>query len=148
MDVILGHYRTAICRTATSWEADLVMLGSSDPGLVARLLLGSTAHSVLRRAPCSVEIVRPPASGEKPLGEGMKILVATDRSEYSIMALDSVANRPWPKGSEVKVLSVPEAFIPVNSFHTSTRRSSRASTHPQYKTQRVPSMLAPKYCPS
>ncbi|HET8924634.1 MAG TPA: universal stress protein [Candidatus Acidoferrum sp.] len=46
----------------------------------------------------------------------MKILVAIDGSECSVMALDSVASRPWPKGSEVKVLSVPEVFIPVNVF--------------------------------
>jgi nucleotide-binding universal stress UspA family protein len=115
-DVILGHPRSAIGRTATSWKADFVMLGSSDPGPVTRLLLGSTAHSVLGGAPCSVEIVRPPATGKKPAGEEMKILVPTDGSEYSVMALDSVASRPWPKGSEVKVLSVPEAFIPVNVF--------------------------------
>jgi nucleotide-binding universal stress UspA family protein len=44
----------------------------------------------------------------------MKILVATDGSEYSVIALRSMANRPWPKGSEVKVLSVPEPFVPMN----------------------------------
>jgi nucleotide-binding universal stress UspA family protein len=115
-EVILGNPRSAIVKSAASWKADFVMLGSSDPGPVTRLLLGSTAHSVLRRAPCSVEIVRPPATGEEPPGEGMKILVATDGSECSVMALDSVASRPWPKGSEVKVLSVPEPFVPIGVF--------------------------------
>jgi nucleotide-binding universal stress UspA family protein len=115
-EVILGNPRSAIVKSATSWKADFVMLGSSDPGPVTRLLLGSTAHSVLRWALCSVEIVRPRATGKEPPGEGMKILVATDGSECSVMALDSVASRPWPKGSEVKVLSVPEVFIPVNVF--------------------------------
>lgn len=46
----------------------------------------------------------------------MKILVATDGSEYSVTALRSVASCPWPKGSEVKVLSVPEPFLPTNVF--------------------------------
>jgi nucleotide-binding universal stress UspA family protein len=115
-DVILGHPRSAIGESATSWKADLVMVGSSDLGPVARLLLGSTARSVLRRAPCSVEIVRPPANGQRSPGKGMKILVATDGSEYSVTALRSVASRPWPIGSEVKVLCVPEPFVPINVF--------------------------------
>jgi nucleotide-binding universal stress UspA family protein len=115
-DVILGHPRSAIVQSAASWKADLVMLGSNDLGPVARLLLGSTAHSVLRRAPCSVEIVRPPANGKRLLAAGMKILVATDGSEYSGIALHSVVSRPWPKGGEVKVLSVPEPFVPIGVF--------------------------------
>jgi nucleotide-binding universal stress UspA family protein len=115
-DVVLGHPRSAIGEKAASWKADLVMLGSNDLGPVVRLLLGSTAHSVFRRAPCSVEIVRPPANGKRPRAAGMKILVATDGSEYSVTALRSVASRPWPKGSEVKVLSVPEPFVPITMF--------------------------------
>src|ERR1700674_3486181 len=73
MDVVLGHPRSAIGERVISWRADLVMLGSNDLGPVARLLLGSTAHPVLRRAPCSVEIVRPPENGKRPRTTGMKI---------------------------------------------------------------------------
>jgi nucleotide-binding universal stress UspA family protein len=36
----------------------------------------------------------------------MKILLATDGSEYSEAAVDEIAQRPFPKGSEVRVLSV------------------------------------------
>lgn len=36
----------------------------------------------------------------------MRILLATDGSEYSKAALDEIAQRPFPKGSEVRVLSV------------------------------------------
>jgi nucleotide-binding universal stress UspA family protein len=38
----------------------------------------------------------------------MKILLATDGSEYSKAAVNSVAERPWPEGSEVKVISAIE----------------------------------------
>src|SRR5262245_40784325 len=34
----------------------------------------------------------------------MKILLATDGSDCSKAAVDAVAERPWPKGSEVKVI--------------------------------------------
>src|SRR6266508_1517917 len=36
----------------------------------------------------------------------MRILVATDGSEYSEAAVDEIAQRPFPKGSQVRVLSV------------------------------------------
>lgn len=35
----------------------------------------------------------------------MRILLATDGSEYSEAAADEIAQRPFPKGSEVRVLS-------------------------------------------
>ena len=38
----------------------------------------------------------------------MKILLAVDGSDFSLAAADEVARRPWPAGSEVKVLSVVE----------------------------------------
>jgi nucleotide-binding universal stress UspA family protein len=38
----------------------------------------------------------------------MKILLATDGSDCSKAAVDAVAERPWPEGSEVKVLSALE----------------------------------------
>ncbi|HKQ77070.1 MAG TPA: universal stress protein [Blastocatellia bacterium] len=38
----------------------------------------------------------------------MKILLATDGSDCSKAAVDAVAGRPWPEGSEVKVLSATE----------------------------------------
>ena len=36
----------------------------------------------------------------------MKVLLATDGSEYSDAAVDEIANRPFPEGTEVLVLSV------------------------------------------
>jgi hypothetical protein len=45
----------------------------------------------------------------------MKILVATDGSEYSMAALRSVAERPWPVGSEARIISVSE-FLPLKEF--------------------------------
>jgi len=94
----------------------MAVLGSNEAGALTRLFLGSTARCVLRQAPCSVEIVRP-LSREKKAGDGdMRILVATDGSEYSTAALRSVASRPWPKGSKIKVISIPEPFILLSEF--------------------------------
>jgi nucleotide-binding universal stress UspA family protein len=38
----------------------------------------------------------------------MKILIATDGSPYSDAAVQNVADRPWPKESELRVISVLE----------------------------------------
>ena len=38
----------------------------------------------------------------------MKILLGTDGSDYSKAAVNSVAERPWPQGSEVKIISAME----------------------------------------
>ena len=116
-EVILGHPKRAITECAAAWKADLVMMGSYNPAAITRLLLGSTAQSVLRGAPCPVEIVRAAANGEKAGGtRGMKILLASDGSECSTVAVRFVASLPWPQGTEVKMLAVPEPFFPIGEF--------------------------------
>lgn len=104
-DVIQGHPRIEITDYANRWGADLVVVGSHGRSAVTRLLLGSVARTVLRRAPCSVEIVR--ARTRKDSG-GMRILLATDGSSNSVAAAQSIAERPWPQGTELKIISVAE----------------------------------------
>jgi len=101
-----GHPPAVIIAYAASWGADLVMLGSQGLGALARFLLGSVAKTVLQGAHCSVEFVRMPST--RDVLPGMKILLATDGSPYSLYAARSIAERPWPKGTVVKVLAVAE----------------------------------------
>jgi len=42
----------------------------------------------------------------------MRILLAVDGSEASDAAIDEVRQRPWPKGSTVRVLSVVQQYMP------------------------------------
>jgi nucleotide-binding universal stress UspA family protein len=106
--VIQGHPASSIVGAAEKWAADFVVIGSHGLGRVARFLLGSTALAVVRKAPCSVEIVRGLPEKRKDKGKpGLRILLATDGSECSVAAVRSVAERPWPAGTEVHVLSVP-----------------------------------------
>jgi nucleotide-binding universal stress UspA family protein len=116
-DVVLGRARQLISKIATSWKADFVLVGSSGEGAVMRVLLGSTARSVLRQAPCSVEIVRPSLKRKKAdLQAGMKVLIATDGSKFSLTAIRSVVKRPWPKDSVFRVIAIPEPFMPLQEF--------------------------------
>ncbi len=48
----------AICDAAQADGADLIVVGSHGQGRLRDLFLGSTAEKILRRAPCSVAVVR------------------------------------------------------------------------------------------
>lgn len=115
-DVVLGRARAIISKIAASWKADFVLVGSSEESALMRVLLGSTARSVLRQAPCSVEVVRPSAKRGDSRRSGIKVLLATDGSEFSVAATRSVAKRPWAKGSEFRVIAIPEPFLAVSQF--------------------------------
>jgi nucleotide-binding universal stress UspA family protein len=53
-----GDARRAILDCAQEWQPDLIVLGSHGRKGFDRLLLGSVSESVVRHAPCSVEVVR------------------------------------------------------------------------------------------
>lgn len=57
-----GDPREVIVEQAETWQADLIVLGSRGLSTIKRWILGSVAESVVRHAPCSVEIARPPAA--------------------------------------------------------------------------------------
>ncbi len=115
--VLLENPRRAIPKMATDWKADLVVLGSHGRGTFTRLLMGSTAQAVLRQAPCSVEIVRTPR-GERPSRSvrGMRILIPTDGSEHAVLAVNRVAERPWPEGAMFKVVACPEYPVLIGEY--------------------------------
>ena len=107
-EIQAGLPKKAIPEYAREWGADLIMVGSHRSNTVARFLLGSVAQAVLRAAPCSVEIVRPSPRSVPAFSPGMKILVGTDGSNCSEKATHAVANRPWPAGTMLRVISVRE----------------------------------------
>lgn len=102
---LFGDPKTVIVKRAQAIQAELIVAGSHGASGLKRFLLGSVAVGLLREAPCSVEIVR----GRRPI---QKILLATDGSASSDAAARSIAARPWPAGSEVRVLSAVELMLP------------------------------------
>lgn len=110
--VLFGDPKAAIVDHATEIGADLVVVGSHGATGLELFLLGSVSKAVLRYAPCSVEIVRGDAPKAGAPG-ALKILLATDGSESSAAAARSVAGRPWPAGTEVRVFSVVELHVPL-----------------------------------
>jgi nucleotide-binding universal stress UspA family protein len=109
--VLWGPPRHAISTYAEEWKADFIFAGSHGHSAIGRFLLGSVAQGILRKAHCSVEIVRARPGGPPVSSQPMKILVATDGSEFSLAAARSIANRPWPEGTVFQVLSVQELVV-------------------------------------
>ena len=124
--VIEGYPRTAIVDYARAWGPDFVFIGSHGHSGLTRFFLGSVATTVLRNAPCSIGILRP-FSGDSLAKVGMKVLLATDGSEYSEEAVRSVAERPWSSRTKIKVVSViapPE--LAIESMYALTEVIDRA----------------------
>ncbi len=126
-DVRLGFPDKAINKFAREWGADLIMIGSRGLNEVTRFLLGSVAQAVLRDAPCSVEIVRPARPTAPASTHAMRILVATDGSTCSAMAVRAVAKQPWPKDTQVRVITAVQLVAP-EALHFSS------SVCPEYPT--------------
>lgn len=109
-----GYPQAEILEYAKEWKANYLVLGSHGHSRLVRFFLGSTCQTVLRNAPCSVELVRDRRSStESTIPQPFKVLIATDGSESAIQALDSIKHRPWPKQTQVRVVSVYDPSVPV-----------------------------------
>lgn len=68
--VVSGIVVDQICDMAAEWPADLVVMGSHGRKGLERFLLGSVAEEVLKRAGCSVEIVKSKAFDKQEAASG------------------------------------------------------------------------------
>lgn len=110
--VVNGDPKVAIADYAKEAGVDFVIVGPHQQSGLARFMLGSVAKAIVRSSPCSVEVVR----GVTPKDSPRRILLATDGSEMSKLAVQSIAERPWPAGTEVRILSAVElALTPFQS---------------------------------
>lgn len=105
-----GDPKAVIVERAAQTGADLVVVGPHGSAGLTRFLLGSVAKAVVRFSPCSVEVARAPRNAAP---SPCKVLLATDGSEHSVKAARTVAARPWPAGTEIRILSVVELSVPM-----------------------------------
>jgi nucleotide-binding universal stress UspA family protein len=122
-EVLVGFPRKAIAEYAKEWGADFIMVGSHGHKALTRFLLGSVALAVLRSAHCSVEIARATPKDSPASSHAMKILLATDGSEGSQAAVKSLAARPWPSGSAVRIISAVQLLVPENQMSAASLSS-------------------------
>lgn len=128
--VLQGPVKESVLEECEHWPADLVVLGTHGYNLLERVWLGSVSRGVTSHAPCSVRVVRPVADKE---AANLKILLAIDGSECSQAAVNAVAARPWPAGTEVRIVSVlhlpftpsPETWSLPDSFYYELEKQGR-----------------------
>ncbi len=106
--VVLTNNRPeeAINREAASQNVDLIVMGSRRRSIPSVVLLGSTAEAVCRTAPCSVLVTRHDAANTNGNFELKKLLVATDFSKHSELALQYGLSLAQEYQSELHLLHV------------------------------------------
>ncbi len=91
---------------AEAWPADLLVVGSHGRGFLGRVLLGSVSDKVVRHARVDVRIAR---TGSITRAYPPRVLVGIDGSDASLGAARAAASRPWPAGTQVRVVGVVDA---------------------------------------
>jgi nucleotide-binding universal stress UspA family protein len=79
------------------------VVGSQGRSALGRLILGSVSQNVLSYAPCSVRVGRTPPAAVT--SGGVRVLLGVDGSADSALAVEAVAARVWPAGTEVRVVT-------------------------------------------
>jgi len=108
----------AILNSLSEHDFDLVVMGTHGRSGLAHFMLGSVAEEVIRKAPCPVVAVRPPAAGKRAKGPYRRILVGFDFSEHSKAAVRHAGELAGKLGAEVRVFyafeqKVHPAYYPV-----------------------------------
>ncbi|HYG79894.1 MAG TPA: universal stress protein [Pyrinomonadaceae bacterium] len=100
-----------LIKLADSLKADLVVVGSHGHTVAGgRLILGSVSQRVLYEARCSVRVARCVEAGR--VGP-YRIVIGFNGSPDSERAVEAVAARAWPEGSEARIVTAlaPEAQV-------------------------------------
>jgi len=108
-----GNVVAEILGRARAWPADVLVMGTHGRGGFERWVLGSVTEKVLRKAPCPVLTVPPPASGLHPSAGVLfrTILCPVDFSEASLAALRFALKVAEQSSAEITVLHVLEWLV-------------------------------------
>ncbi len=110
-DAVWGGAASKLIEGADEWKPDLLVVGSHGRSALGRLFLGSVSQSLLHNAQCSVRISR---GKIKESNKPVKILIGMDGSKSAEEAVNVVALRKWPEGSQVRLVNA-TWMVPVNS---------------------------------
>ena len=102
VDVRCDSPAWAVLEMAKRDQSDLIVVGSHRHSVVGgRLILGSVSQRVLYEARCSVRVAR---CQEKARNGPVRIVVGFNGAQDSEAALNAVASRAWPGGSEARLI--------------------------------------------
>lgn len=96
-----------IVKFADEWQPDLVILGSRGRSALGRFVLGSVSQQVLTHTRGSVRIIHP----ESNLGGAPRLIIGYDASTNARLVITRLAQRPWPQGTLVRLVSIMDERI-------------------------------------
>jgi nucleotide-binding universal stress UspA family protein len=96
-----------VIKKAEEWMPDLIVVGSHGRSAIGRFILGSVSQKVLTEARSSVRVGR---SHNEDRDSPVRIVIGVDGSASSDMAVQVVAGRSWPAGSEARLVTSVEPF--------------------------------------
>ncbi|MDM7922084.1 MAG: universal stress protein [Pyrinomonadaceae bacterium] len=98
-----------ILAAADELKPNLIVVGSQGQSAITRFFLGSISQKVLTEAHCSVRVAR----GRIEVDPApVRVVIAFDSSRGAQAAVDAVAARNWPEGTEVKMIAVTDPIAP------------------------------------
>ncbi|HEX5083297.1 MAG TPA: universal stress protein [Blastocatellia bacterium] len=107
-----GSPATVIIEKADEWDADLIVVGSHGKSALGRFFFGSVSQKVLNEARRSVRVSR--GRIEEP-DTTVRLIIGVDGSEDAEAAVEAVAARKWPAGSEARIVSATWAAPQIKS---------------------------------
>ena len=109
--VARGDARHLIPFFARKWSSDLIFVRAHVRKDLTHWMLGSVARAVVTSSPCSVQIVRVGEDRTQTLHSARRVLLATDGSQTASTAAEALSVRPWPEGSEFRIVTVEEPWV-------------------------------------
>jgi nucleotide-binding universal stress UspA family protein len=101
-EVGVGTPGSEIIARADEWRPDLIVVGSHGRTALGRMFFGSVSQKVITEARCSVRVARGRiVEPDVPA----RLIVGIDGSEWSDAAVEEIASRDWPDGSEVRIVN-------------------------------------------
>lgn len=103
-----GHQVDVILAVAREGKSDLLVIGYQGHRRVLEQVIGSTALSIARLAPCSVVFVRPQSRLQRGLGSIKRIVVGLDGSPLGRLAFRAALDLATLSGAAVMGVTVQE----------------------------------------
>lgn len=110
-DAACGSPASELIKSADEWKPDLIVVGSHGRTALGRFVMGSVSQKVLTEARCSVRIARGRVEVDS---SPVRIVIGMDGSPGAEAAARAVAARPWPRGSEARLIIVDDPLLPTS----------------------------------
>jgi nucleotide-binding universal stress UspA family protein len=106
-DLAVGSAVSIVAKKASQWNPNLIVLGLQRCVASGRSYFDGVSRRIAIEAKCSVRVAQ--ASGAET-DDAPRVLLCVDGSQYTEAAVRAVADRDWPKGTEVRIFTVVDPF--------------------------------------